>query len=323
MHYSLVSSPVLGFDLCRLPAGSAVADVLLRGLACTEGDLAILAAHHDAAGRARRWDAVRAAATAQPDVAQSLRRVESDLLGRGRSDGSELDADEGLVRVLRSSPLADADALVRLVHDDVLDWTWSPAVTEGGPRLRTTEAARAADVLADAAVSAYLADHLDDDLRRALAAPFVAALRELPEDFFASSPLDGPLEGMTCLLSTLGDLRADVRHVLDQLARLHGADRAALRAAAGTDRPCGTEWASAVHEASWAVHLTGRTRTAAAAQLLAVRAFRAGGLDATDGADGLWNIVSGVVHAEVVVDVLSYDARAILVRVWDSVFGRD
>src|SRR2546429_9447813 len=41
--YSLVSTPVLGFDLTRLGGGSATAEVLLRGLCLSEWDLPILA----------------------------------------------------------------------------------------------------------------------------------------------------------------------------------------------------------------------------------------------------------------------------------------
>ena len=41
--YSLVSAPVLGFDLTRLSGGSATAEVLLRGLRLQDSDLQVLA----------------------------------------------------------------------------------------------------------------------------------------------------------------------------------------------------------------------------------------------------------------------------------------
>ena len=41
--YSLVSAPVLGFDLTRLGGGSATAEVLLRALRLGVGDLPVLA----------------------------------------------------------------------------------------------------------------------------------------------------------------------------------------------------------------------------------------------------------------------------------------
>ena len=42
VHYSLVSSPVLGFDLVRVAGGSEVAGVLLLGLSCGPAELAVL-----------------------------------------------------------------------------------------------------------------------------------------------------------------------------------------------------------------------------------------------------------------------------------------
>ncbi|WP_369055850.1 hypothetical protein [Kineococcus terrestris] len=308
MHYSLVSSPVLGFDLVRLPAGDSAAEVLLRGLDCGPRELDVLAARCDPAARERTREVVRAAVAAAPQLTDVLGQVAGGLAERAFEEdvvGPRLEA--GVVRALRAGTVADADALVRLVHHDVLDWTWSRSLDGDGPALRADVAARAADVLADAALSAYLADRLPADVRRALAAPYVQASRDL-------APLPDVPDG-------LGPEQGGVAVVLGTLARLDGTDRACLRAAADTARPSGGEWASAVHDASWAVHLSGRTRTAAAAQLLAVRAFRAGGLDAADGAGGLWNVVSGVVHAEVVADLLSSDARAVLLRPWVAAFG--
>ncbi len=43
MTYSLVSAPVLGFDLTRLPGGSATAEVLVRALCLQHEDLVVLA----------------------------------------------------------------------------------------------------------------------------------------------------------------------------------------------------------------------------------------------------------------------------------------
>ncbi|MCI2238049.1 hypothetical protein MN205_06025 [Kineococcus sp. TRM81007] len=307
MHYSLVSSPVLGFDLVRLPAGDSTAEVLLRALDSGPRELDVLAAQHDAGVRAEAWRSVREAARSVPQITDLLGQVADGLAtGTFTEEVSGPRVEAGVVRVLQGSTIADADALVRLVHHDVLDWTWS-APLDGGPRLRTETAGRAADVLADAAVSAYLGDRLPDGVRRVLASPYLHAARDL-------APLPSVPQG-------LGEEQAGVRRVLERLARLDGTDRACLRAVADTHRAGGGEWASAVHDASWAVHLSGRVRTAAAAQLLAVRAFRAGGLDAADGAGGLWNVVSGVVHAEVVADLLSADTRAVLLRPWAAAFG--
>ncbi len=307
MHYSLVSSPVLGFDLVRLPSGDSAAEVLLRALDCGPREIEVLAARHDPAVRTAAWAAVRTATDNLPQITDVLHQVANGLAHDDFTDevsGARVEA--GVVRVLQTSTIADADALVRLVGHDVLDWTWTEPLA-GGPRLRTEDSARAADVLADAAVSAYLGDRLPDHVRRVLAHPYLQAARDL-------APLAEQPTG-------LGPEQAGVARVLDTLRRLDGTDRACLRAVSATSRPSAGEWAGAVHDASWAVHLSDRVRTAAVAQLLAVRAFRAGGLDAADGANGLWNVVSGVVHAEVVADLLSSDARAVLLRPWEAAFG--
>ncbi|WP_432563867.1 hypothetical protein [Kineococcus sp. SYSU DK003] len=302
-----MSSPVLGFDLVRIPHGDSTAEVLLRALACGPREIDLLAARHDPAVRVAAWESVRTACDDVPQITDVLHQVANGLAGEDFTDevaGARVES--GIVRVLQTSTIADADALVRLVHHDVLDWTWSTPLA-GGPRLRTEDAGRAGDVLADAAVSTYLGDRLPDHVRRVLAHPYLQASKDL-------APLPEQPTG-------LGPEQAGVARVLDTLRRLDGTDRACLRAVADSSRPSAGEWAGAVHDASWAVHLSDRVRTAAAAQLLAVRAFRAGGLDAADGASGLWNIVSGVVHAEVVADLLSSDARAVLVRPWEAAFG--
>jgi len=309
VYYSLVSSPVLGFDLVRLPNGDSAAEVLLRALDCGPREIDVLAARHDPAVRGAAWQAVKTATDNLPQIGDVLHQVANGLKHDDFADeGTGARVEAGIVRVLQSSTIADADALVRLVHHDIFDWTWS-APLAGGPRLRTEDTGRAADVLADAAVSAYLGDRLPDHVRRVLAHPYLQASRDL-------APLPEQPTG-------LGPDQAGVARVLDTLRRLDGTDRACLRAVADTSRPSSNDWASAVHDASWAVHLSDRVRTAAVAQLLAVRAFRAGGLDAADGAAGLWNIVSGVVHAEVVADLLSSDARAVLLRPWEAAFGQD
>ena len=304
MHYSLVSSPVLGFDLVRLPGGDAVAGVLLHALTSTPRDLDTLAARHDGPARERAWDRVREIVETVPRMDQVLSQVATGLAeGDFADEVSGARVERGVLRVLQASTVADADALVRLVHHDVLDWTWTH---DGGVGLRTEAASRAAEVLADAAVSAYLSAWLPADLRRTLVGPYVAALKDLP-------PLPRRPGG-------LSSAQAGAVELLERLAAMDAEDRACLRSASQAVRASGGEWASAVHDASWAVHLSGRVRSAAEAQLLAVRAFRAGGLDAGDGASGVWNAVSGALHAEVVADLLGGESRERLVRPWEAAF---
>jgi hypothetical protein len=80
----------------------------------------------------------------------------------------------------------------------------------------------------------------------------------------------------------------------------------------------GPEWAQSVHEASWAALTTGRIRSAAAAQLLGAQAFRAGGFTALDGAEGLWNTISGHIQAEVLYDVLPATTYNRLTQIWHA-----
>ena len=75
MHYSLVSSPFLGFDLVRLPAGDSAAEVLLRALDSGPREIEVLAERHDPATRASAWDAVRTATDAVPQIGDVLHQV--------------------------------------------------------------------------------------------------------------------------------------------------------------------------------------------------------------------------------------------------------
>ena len=57
------------------------------------------------------------------------------------------------------------------------------------------------------------------------------------------------------------------------------------------------QWAPAMHQATWAMSLTGRLRLAADAQLAAVMRSLAAGFTRSDAARGIWNAVAGVVAA--------------------------
>ena len=64
------------------------------------------------------------------------------------------------------------------------------------------------------------------------------------------------------------------------------------------------DWAPAVHSASWAVFLSSRVRSAAAAQLLLVQAIDRARIPLTARAGGVWNLLSGAIQALVVRDLL-------------------
>lgn len=280
--YSLVSAPVLGFDLARLPGGPETARVLLRALLADEADLAVLASAYDESpARAAAWTAV---GRTDPDVV-SLRAVvrnARELSARG-GPGSEVRL-AATVSVLRGASIGTLDWLLGCIRDDVFDWTWQRA---GSVRRQSEEAARAVAVVCDAAAASYLGGRLAEEPRRALSAAWVRAGRELPDREADLGPHAEVLEAF-----------------LARVRRTGPADLERLDGLTGTWRATGGDWARAVHDASWAVHLTGRVRAAAAAQLLLVEAVSAAGVPLGTLAGGTWNVLSGAAHALVVRDVL-------------------
>ncbi|TMM37081.1 MAG: hypothetical protein E6F99_13810 [Actinobacteria bacterium] len=265
--YSLVSAPVLGFDLTRLPGGSATAEVLLRALCLTTADLAVLAERlPDADARGRLWLAVEGAGRQLPTL-------------RGLADQEDPVRAMGL---LQRAPIGNVDGLIRCVRHDVLAWTWDAA----GHQDETAE--RATSVLCDAVVSAYLREQLDPAVRRGLAAAWLSAVRRLP----ANPPID------------LGPHHHAVTSLLDKVCTLSSAEVARMVRVADDGRRQPSGWSTAVHSASWAGYLSGRIRTAAAAQLLLVQAIDTGAVPLADRAGGVWNLLSGAVQALVVRDLL-------------------
>jgi hypothetical protein len=296
--YSLVSAATLGFDLVRLPAGGQVADVLLTGLGADAATLHRLAGGHPAAGRPdgeRAEHAVRArrahelAATGVPQ----LRDV-------GAQSAAADDRSTRLVTLLERGTIGNTPALERLVRDDVLGPEHS-VVADLDPAV----AAAAADVLADAATGFWAAEALPDPVRQQLTGPYatVAAWEPCPRpDLGPTAP---------ALAALLDAVRA-----LDETGRRRW--RLAVDATRGQRRP----WAAAMHGASWAAHVSGRTRTLAAAQLMAVSAFTDGGFSARDGAEGVWNALAGCVQGLAMADLLDEESLTVLGAPWQMVTGR-
>jgi hypothetical protein len=297
---SLVSAPVLGFDLVRHPRGRSVADVLLWALNLGPVDLPDfrVEAGRDVSGRAHAWSSVRHA---------------QDVNDRGCLSGSALAPAAvaapagtlaGIIEGLRGSLVVDLDDLEHLIRHDVLAWT-EAAEAAGTSQLGGVagDAALAAEVVLDA-VTAEWVHGLDEASRTTLTGPYRrvrARVGQRPND---PGPCAEQVERVLVTLRTLG---AD--------------GRARLRTVNTVSRPGGAAWAEAVHEASWAALTTGRIRAAATAQLLAAQAFTDGGLDAADGADGVWNLISGYVHALVVSDVLPATTLDGLAYGWQAALG--
>ena len=297
MPYSLVSAATLGFDLVRLPAGRAVADVLLTGLTAGPAELTALAAGARTRGADREQRTV---------LAVRARRARELAAGvpqlRSVSPGAGEDRTAVLVAQLERGTIGTAASLERLLREDVL-----------GPEHRAAAEAdddvrgQAAEVLADAAVGEWAADVLPPLVHRELVAPFAAVV---PDAATRGAGTD------------LGPGTPELSSLLATFAGLDARGRGRWRAAVDEGRAAQRPWAAAMHEASWAAHVSGRTRTLATAQLLAVRAFADGGFDASDGAGGSWNALTGVVQAFTMGDLLDDSALDVLLAPWHRVTGR-
>jgi hypothetical protein len=267
--YSLVSAPVLGFDLTRLSGGSATADVMLRALRLQVGDLPVLAERlPDEGVRGPLWVEIESAARRMP----SLKNMNKD-------DPS------GSLALVERAPIGSVDALLTCIRYDVMSWTWQGT---GRDAQQSEAAAAATALLCDAAVASYLREVLDADSRRRLGAGWVAAMRKLP----VGAPID------------LGPHHYAVSALLERLRSLRSNDLTRLNASAEDARRNTGGWSPAVHSASWAAYLSDRVRTAAAAQMLLVQAVDTASIPLADRAGGVWNMLSGAVQALVVRDLL-------------------
>jgi hypothetical protein len=269
--YSLVSAPVLGFDLTRMPGGSSTAEVLVRALCLQPDDLSVVAGQlPDEDVRGELWLAVDAGAA-------KVRNLNSIV---------EDDDPARALALLETAPIGTLDSLLRLVRHDVMSWTWTGA-GESRP-VQSPAAAKATAVLCDAAVASYLRDQLAETVRRRLAAGWVAAMRRLP----AATPVD------------LGPHHYTVSALLQRLGTVRPQDVRRLESSADDSRRHPGGWSGAVHSATWAAYLAGRVRTAAVAQLLLVQAIDIGAFPLTSRAAGVWNVLSGCLQALVVRDLL-------------------
>lgn len=267
--YSLVSAPVLGFDLTRLGGGSATAEVLLRALRLSVGDLPILAQRlPDEGVRGPLWVEVESAARKLPSL-----------------KGMKADDPASSLALIERAPIGSVDSLLTCLRYDVMSWTWQGA---GRDAKQSETAAAATALLCDAAVASYLREVLDDTTRRMLGAGWVAAVRKLP----VGKPID------------LGPHHYAVSALLDRLRSITPKDLGRLTQSAEDARRNAGGWSPAVHSASWAAYLSDRVRTAAAAQMLLVQAIDTAAIPLAERAGGVWNMLSGAVQALVVRDLL-------------------
>jgi hypothetical protein len=291
MPYSLVSAATLGFDLVRLPAGRSVAAVLLAGLGADARSLAAVATVHPGHGlEPDERGALAVRARKARELAASVPHIRT--AAQGATDRAAV-----LVSQLERGTIGDAPTLERLLRDDVL----GPDHLARG-FLTESEWDAAADVLADAALGHWAAGVLPPRVRRELTGPFD---RAADRGSATAPPIDEALVD-----------------ILDAVRGLDAAGRDAWRAAVDEGRADHRPWATAMHEASWAGHVSGRTRTLAIGQLQAVQAFVDGGFDLHDGAAGVWNALAGCVQGAAVADLLDDNSLAVLQAPWKRVRGR-
>lgn len=294
MPYSLVSAATLGFDLVRLPAGRSVAEVLLTGLGADARGLGALAAAHPDRGLAREERGARAVRSRRArELAATVPHLRGVSLGAAADDRAAV-----LVTQLEQGTVGDAPTLERLLRDDVL----GPEHLARGFLLED-ELAEAVDVLSDAAVGYWAAGVLPPLVRRELTGPFDG----VSERGSVAVPEIG---------TDLGSAAGELAHLLEGIRSLDDAGRARWRAAVDQGRADHRPWAAAMHEASWAAHVSGRLRALATAQLHAVQAFLDGGFDLHDGAAGAWNAVAGCVQGIAMADLVDDASLAVLRAPW-------
>jgi hypothetical protein len=294
--YSLVSAATLGFDLVRLPGGRAAADVLLTGLTAGPGELAALAVGARTRGADR---GERALLAVRARRARELAAAVPQLRSVAPDPGSRTAV---LVAQLERGTIGTAAAVERVLREDVLGPEHA-AAAKVGPEVRE----QAGEVLADAVVGEWAAGVLPPLVHRELVQPFAAVV---PDAATRGADAD------------LGPATPELYSLLATFAGLEARGRDRWRTAVDDGRPEQRPWATAMHEAAWAAHVSGRTRTLATAQLLAVRAFTAGGFDARDGASGSWNALAGVVQGLTMGDLLDSSALGVLMAPWHRVTGR-
>jgi hypothetical protein len=299
--YSLVSAATLGFDLVRLPAGRSVAAVLLTGLGADVRMLSSIASAHPGRGLSAEERGLRAVRSRRARLmAADVPHVRSATAGLGDTDRTAV-----LVAQLELGTIGDAPTLERLLREDVLGREHLAAGF-----LIDDEWAEASDVLADAAVGHWAAGVLPPLVRRELTGPFDRVLG------------GGAVTSLPAIGADLGPAGAELIALLDSVRALDDAGRARWRMAVDEGRADHRPWATAMHEASWAAHVSGRIRTMAAAQLHAVQAFLDGGFDRHDGAAGVWNALAGCVQGIAMCDLLDESSLTVLRAPWERVSAR-
>jgi hypothetical protein len=352
--YSMISAPVLGFDLVRMSGGAHVAQVMACALRLDEQGLLTLATLAGQVGGSTGDDLQQrelARTNAWLDISMStqdagpgrggLAGLSQSLLNQlGQGEPAEEDdtsaADKlahtlarraadsaAIAAVLEQAPLGSLDALLRCLREEVLDWV-APLLPER-TALEVGLLEAGVTLLCDAAAAAYTHDVLPADAFEALWQPWQQAHDQLEPRYQAQAgrPEDAaglafPVQGTPC-----AGLQLDppVQALLDHLAGVDASRLEAIAQASNRWRFRDPSWSTAVHDASWAVTLAGRTREAALAQMRLVQICRQVGWPVPALAGGDWNTISGAIHALSVADLISAETLHRLTAPCTEVFG--
>jgi hypothetical protein len=284
--YSLVNVPCLLRDLGRHPRGAGLAADLLRIAALDVDAFASLDRVRVAADAPMRREALAQRMRIEPRALQVLAAT------RDVATTSGIDAWTAAVDVLETAPMGGLDELSRFVRDELCADAWAR-----GDDLAVATWPTALDVVADGVRARYAAD-ICPEIVAPLGRPW---RRWLAAGAHTVPPVDAAVADVVTRLRT-----ATPRQLLDAAQGLR------------RQRAEGWSWAIAMHDACWAVHLTGREVVALTAQLHALRALLAATPNDTRPSPDVCAAVVAAVHARVASDVLAGDVLAGLTAPLDA-----
>jgi hypothetical protein len=297
--YSLVSPSVLCMDLVRHDNALGVLDVLDRAITLGPADVESLeAAHRDDDARDRAWAEVERLTGEAPKLSDAVAAVRQTIADAG----FETVMESGFSDRLSRTPMFGLPHLLSMVRNDVLDWTW-----ERSREVSVCRHPAAAAVVVDAVAAAYVRDRLSIQAYARLGGPWSSL------HFGVPTALPGD--------DAFGPQSRRLRELVEQLARLNAEDFEMLEQIAATARTAGTDWAKLMHNATWAAYMSGRLRPAARAQVAATRALLLAGMTPMAAATGVMRIVTAVIQAVVVADLLDTRSYDELVSPWVAACG--
>jgi hypothetical protein len=297
--YSLVSPSVLCMDLVRHDNALGVLDVLDRAITLSPSDVpALESVHRDDDARDRAWAEVERVTGDTPNLSDAVAAVRQSIADAGFDTVIE----SGFADRLARTPMFGLPHLLSMVRNDVLDWTW-----ERSREVSVCRHPQATAVVVDAVAAAYARDRLSIQTYARLGGPWAGL------HFGVPTALPGD--------DAFGPQSRRLRELVEQLARLNAENFLILEQVAASARTAGTDWSKLMHNATWAAYMSGRLRPAARAQIAATRALLLAGLTPMAAATGVMRVVTGVVQAVVVADLLDSRSYDELVAPWQAACG--